>query len=248
MIMKKTMKKCSVLEVGGKPQLRENPWNQVGTENPIHLWTERGLEPGPPEVKGEEKKHYANLTPAGRNWSILDTDVACYDVEGRKRRLPSKIYTNLSSCSLTTKCSAMGKIKLLGVRGVLRIHVNSWSGGIIACTRMKRQSMPCSQSFLQGLYGLAIPKEDPRLHKGSCSQVMYSPMVLYSPQPPGPGARETQSPHNWKRWRGNLCYAVIRSYGQHWRLRVNCLKLGGSHGVSGAAKRMKRRWSNVGLT
>ena len=30
MIMKKTMKKCSVLEVGGKPQIREKPRNQVG--------------------------------------------------------------------------------------------------------------------------------------------------------------------------------------------------------------------------
>ena len=39
------------------------------------------------------------------------------------------------------------------------------------CTRMKCQSMRCSQSFLEGLYGLAIPKEGPRLHKGSCSRL-----------------------------------------------------------------------------
>ena len=124
MIMKKTMKKCSVLEVGGKPQIRENPRNQVGTENPIHLWTEPVSNPGQQRWKAR-KKHYANLTPAGRNWSILDTDVACYDVEGRKRRLPSNIRIYLLAPWPRFHDYQLfhhgEKIKLLGVRGLLII-------------------------------------------------------------------------------------------------------------------------------
>ena len=41
---------------------RENPRSQVGTENPIHIVPPVGFEPGSPEVEGEARHHYANLT------------------------------------------------------------------------------------------------------------------------------------------------------------------------------------------
>ncbi len=45
----KTRKEVSVLDVGGKtPEnySRENPRNQAGTENPIHIVPQVGFEPG----------------------------------------------------------------------------------------------------------------------------------------------------------------------------------------------------------
>ncbi len=58
-------KDVSVVDVGAKTQeicSRENPRNQVETENPIHSETPGVLETGVLEVGGVERYHYANLT------------------------------------------------------------------------------------------------------------------------------------------------------------------------------------------
>ena len=59
------MKEVSVLGGGGKTPKqysRENPRNQVGTENPIHIVPSMGFEPWSLEVEGDVRYSYSNPT------------------------------------------------------------------------------------------------------------------------------------------------------------------------------------------
>ena len=54
-------KKCSVLDVGGKPKIGKTQAIRVKTENPIRILSEVGFELGSTEVKCWERNHLAVL-------------------------------------------------------------------------------------------------------------------------------------------------------------------------------------------